>query len=147
MQQKQAISATVTGNDQHVGFRALVMKQAIEYNLAGSAKNDANDIVRFTLQGDPTRIDAAVGAIRDGTKKSSNIEVSTAAAAVDPTLSAFTVVDWTSTSRNITNPYTLVFNLRAVDQVISKAEAQSAWRNILKTTLTGDDLKKLGAND
>ena len=53
MQQKQAISATVTGNDQHVGFRALVMKQAIEYNLAGSAKNDANDIVRFTLQGDP----------------------------------------------------------------------------------------------
>ena len=45
MQQKQAISATVTGNDQHVGFRALVMKQAIEYNLAGSAKNDANDIV------------------------------------------------------------------------------------------------------
>ena len=147
MQQKQAISATVTGNDQHVGFRALVMKQAIEYNLAGSAKNDANDIVRFTLQGNPTRIDAAVGAVRDGTKKSSNIKVSTAAAAVDPTLSTFTVVDWTSTSRNITNPYTLVFKLRAVDQVISKAEAQSAWRNILKTTLTGDDLKKLGAND
>jgi hypothetical protein len=35
--QKQAISATVTGDDQQVGFRAMVMKQAIEYNLAGFA--------------------------------------------------------------------------------------------------------------
>lgn len=44
MQQKQGISATVTGNDQQVGFRAMVMKQAIEYNLAGYAKNDRNEI-------------------------------------------------------------------------------------------------------
>ena len=28
------------------------MKQAIEYNLAGSARNDANEVVHFTLQGD-----------------------------------------------------------------------------------------------
>jgi hypothetical protein len=78
-QQKHAISATVTGNDQHVGFRAMIMKQAIKYNLAGSAKNDKDNIVRFTLQGDASRIDAA---------------------AVDPALSTFTVIDWTSTSRN-----------------------------------------------
>jgi hypothetical protein len=32
MKQEQAISATVTGNDQQVGFRAMVMKQAIQYN-------------------------------------------------------------------------------------------------------------------
>jgi acylphosphatase len=83
MQQKQAISATVTGNDQRVGFRAMVMKQAIEYNLAGVAKNDANDIVHFTLQGDADRIGAAVAAVREGTKKSSNITVSTVPAAVD----------------------------------------------------------------
>jgi hypothetical protein len=36
IQQKQAIMAIVTGNDQHVGFRAMIMKQAIKYNLAGS---------------------------------------------------------------------------------------------------------------
>ena len=59
MQQKQAIAATVTGNDQHVGFRAMVMKQAIAYNLAGIARNDANDIVHFTLQGDADRIGEA----------------------------------------------------------------------------------------
>src|SRR5271154_2929784 len=47
-QQKQAVSATVTGNDQHVGFRAMVMKQAIKYNLAGSAKNDGDNVVQFT---------------------------------------------------------------------------------------------------
>ena len=46
---KAAISGTVTGNDQHVGFRAMIMKQAIEYNLAGFAKNEADGIVHFTL--------------------------------------------------------------------------------------------------
>ena len=147
MPQKQAISATVTGNDQHVGFRAMVLKQAIEYNLAGSAKNDANMIVHFTLQGDQKRIDKALAAIDEGTKKSSNIKVSTAPAAVDPALNTFTVVDWTSTTRNITNPYTLIFKLRADDSVISKAEAKAVWHGILKSTLTGDDLRKLGADD
>ena len=146
-QQKHAISATVTGNDQHVGFRAMIMKQAIRYDLAGSAKNDNNDIVRFTLQGDADRIETAVAAIREGTKKSSNIEVSTTEAAVDPALSAFTVIDWTSTSRNITTPYTLVFKLRADDTVVSKAEAKDIWHSILRSTLKGEDLKKLGDDD
>ncbi len=140
----QAISATVTGNDQHVGFRAMIMKQAIKYNLAGSAKNDRDDIVQFTLQGDADRIDEAIAAVREGTKKSSNIEVRTTAAAVDPTLSTFTVIDWTSTSRNITTPYTLVFKTRLDDAVVSKTEAKEVWHNILETTLKGDDLKKLG---
>jgi acylphosphatase len=38
MSQQKAISATVTGDDQKVGFRAMVMKQAIVFNLAGVAK-------------------------------------------------------------------------------------------------------------
>jgi acylphosphatase len=143
----QAISATVTGNDQEVGFRAMVMKQAIQYNLAGSAKNDTNEIVRFTLQGDAGRIDKAVAAIREGTKKSSNIKVATAPTAVDATLSTFTIVDWTSTSRNITDPYTLVFKLRGEDKVVSKSDAKAVWQGILKATLKGDDLKKLGDDD
>ncbi len=146
-QQKQAVSATVTGNDQHVGFRAMIMKQAIRYNLAGSAKNDKDDIVRFTLQGDAQRIGTAIAAIREGTKKSSNIEVSTTEAAVDPALSTFTVIDWTSTSRNITTPYTLVFKQRVDDTVVSKAEAKEVWHHILQTTLKGEDLKKLGDDD
>ena len=146
MQQKHAISATVTGNDQHVGFRAMVMKQAIENNLAGSAKNDTNDVVRFTLQGD-AEIDGAVATIREGTKKSSNIKISTAPAAVDPGLSTFTIIDWTSTSRNITTPYTLVFKLRADDKVISTSDAKAVWHGILKSTLSGEDLKKLDPND
>ena len=144
---QQAVSATVTGNDQEVGFRALVMKQAVEYNLAGVAKNDNNEIVRFTLQGDPARIDAAVATIRKGTKKSSNIKVSTAPTTVDPALSTFTIVDWTSTSRNITDPYTLVFKLRADDEVISKPEAHDVWHGILTSTLKGEDLEKLGEDD
>jgi acylphosphatase len=144
---QQAISATVSGNDQEVGFRALVMKQAIEYNLAGSANNEDDEIVRFTLQGDPARIDVAIATIRNGTKKSSNIKLNRAPASVDPALNTFTVDDWTSTSRNITNPYTLVFELRADDEVISKSEAHDVWHGILTSTLKGKDLKKLGDDD
>ncbi len=147
LQQKLAISATVTGNDERVGFRAMVMKQAIENNLAGSAKNDTNDVVRFTLQGDADRIDEAVATIREGTKKSSNIKFSTAPAAVDPGLSTFTIIDWTSTSRNITTPYTLVFKLRGDDKVISTLDAKAVWHGILKSTLNREDLKKLDSND
>ena len=147
MSQREALSATVTGNDQRVGFRALVMKQAIEYNLSGQAKNAPNGVVLFTLQGDAERLDPALAAIREGTKKSSNIKVETAAAAVDPALDTFTIIDWTSTSRSITNPYTLVFKLRPDDKTISPAEAKGVWRDILSSTLTGDDLKKLGSDD
>ena len=142
-----AISATVTGDDQRVGFRALLMKQAIQYNLAGTAKNDANNIVEFTLQGHPKRIDKAVETIRSGTRKSSGIDVKTAPAAVDPKLDTFTVVDWTSTSRQITTPYTLVFKLRATDETISTSRAKDVWHAILRTTLKGEDLKKLGDDD
>ena len=44
----------------------MVMKQAIECNLAGSAKNELNEIVQFTLQGDATRIDTAIATICEG---------------------------------------------------------------------------------
>ena len=144
---KHAISGVVTGNDQHVGFRAMVMKQAIEYNLAGVAKNLPNDIVNFTLQGDAKRIDAAVAAVREGTKKSSNIKVTTTDAAVDPNLNAFTILGWTSTSRNITTPYDLVFKLRPDDGKLSPDDVKNVWHGILRSTLKGDDPKKLGPDD
>jgi acylphosphatase len=125
----------------------MIMKQAIEYNLAGSARNEANEIVHFTLQGDDDRLGQALASIREGTKKSSDIEVSTTKTAVDPGLSTFTIVDWTSTSRDITTPYTLVFTLRAHDKAISKSEAKDVWHQILEATLQGEDLKKLGKDD
>jgi acylphosphatase len=145
--QKQAISATVTGDDQQVGFRAMVMKQAIEYNLAGIAENEKNEIVRFTLQGDPNRLNLAIATIREGTKRSSGIDVSTIPAGVDPALNTFTVIDWTSSSRHITTPYTLVFDLRPDDREISRSEAKAVWQQILRTTVKGDDLQKLGSDD
>jgi acylphosphatase len=135
MKQKKAILATVTGNDQRVGFRAMIMKHAIEYNLAGFAKNEANGAVHFTLQGDSDRLDSALEAIRAGTKKSSNIEVSATQTKADSSLDKFTIIDWTSTSRNITTPYTLIFTLRADDKVISKSEVKDIWHEILRTTL------------
>jgi acylphosphatase len=147
MAKREAVEATVTGNDQQVGFRALVMKQAIEYNLSGSARNDENEIVHFTLQGDKQRIDLALATIQEGTKRSTDIKITTTSAAIDPALNAFTIVDWTSSSRNITNKYNLVFELRANDTAISPTDAKAAWRQILEKTLDADDLKKLQPND
>ena len=80
-------------------------------------------------------------------KKCTVTVTTTAPAAVDHTLSTFTIVDWTSTSRNITDPYTLVFRRRGGDKVISKSDAKVVWQGILKATLKGDDLKKLGDDD
>jgi len=147
MSKREAIAATVTGKDEKVGFRALVMKQAIRYNLAGSALNEPNDIVLFTLQGKKKRIKSALKTIKQGTPKSSDIKTATAPAAYDPSLNRFTVVDWTSTSRNITTPYTLVFQLRADDEKISQTKAKAAWHRILEKTLDPGDLKKLKSND
>lgn len=147
MAKREAVEATVTGNDQQVGFRALVMKEAIEYNLSGSARNDENEIVHFTLQGDKQRIDLALATIQEGTKRSTDIKITTTSAAIDPALNAFTIVDWTSSSRNITNKYNLVFELRANDTAISPTDAKAAWRQILEKTLDADDLKKLQPND
>jgi acylphosphatase len=144
---KEAVQATVTGNDQQVGFRAMVMKQAIEYNLAGSARNDANQIVHFTLQGDKKRIDAALATIQEGTQRSSDIKITTTPVVIDPSLNKFTIADWTSSSRNITNEYNLVFDLRADDTVISLTDAKTVWHQILKKTLNADDLKKLHPDD
>ena len=140
----EAISASVSGNVQKVGFRAMILKQAIEYNLAGSAKNNSDGTVQFRLQGDEQRIDQAVVAIREGTKKSSNLKVSVSPTSVDPNLNKFTVIAWTSTSRHITNPYDLVFTLRTNDKTISKKEAKEVYHEILRTTLKDEDLNKLG---
>jgi acylphosphatase len=145
--ESQAVSGIVTGNVQKVGFRAMILKQAIKYNLAGSARNTQEGTVQFTLQGDQNRIGQAVMAIRDGTRRSSEVNVSTSPAKVDPSLDKFTVIAWTSASRNITNPYDLVFHLRTNDEPISKREAKEVWHEILRSTLKGEDLDKLDDDD
>ena len=143
----EAISGTVTGNDQHVGFRAMIMKQAIQYNLAGFTKNLPNDVVSFVLQGDRKRLNDAVSAIQEGTKKSSDIKVSTAKDKANPSLNAFTIFDWTSATRNITTPYTLIFHLRPDDGKLPPADVKTIWHSILQSTLKGDDLRKLSPDD
>ena len=125
----------------------MVMKQAIQYNLAGTAENEQDEVVRFTLQGDGKRLNPAIAAIREGTKKSSNIEVATTPATVDLRLNTFSIVGWTSTSRNITTPYNFVFTLRKNDEAISESDAKAVWGQILQSTLKGDDLKKLSGEE
>ena len=45
-------------------------------------------------------------------------------------------------TRNITNPYDLVFTLRPDNTKISRAEAKDVWNKIAQGTLKGDDLAK-----
>jgi acylphosphatase len=147
MAKVEAVEASVSGDDQQVGFRALVMKQAIEFNLAGAAQNDPNQVVRFTLQGDKKRINSALATIEKGTKRSSGITVSTSPATIDSSLDTFTIVDWTSSRRNITTKYNLVFRLRSDDSEISSGKAEDEWHKILEKTLDAEDRKKLHPDD
>ena len=142
--QQEAVTATVTGDAiQKVGFRAMIQKEAIMFNLAGSARNNPDGTVAVTLQGDKDRIDQVLAAIRAGSKKSStdNI-VASVPAVVDPNLKSFTVFAWTSTSRNIANPYDLVFPLRPANDQISRHDAKAIWNKIAERALKGDDLAK-----
>jgi acylphosphatase len=142
--QQQAITATITGDKiQKVGFRAMIQKQAIMYNLAGFARNNPDGSVAVSLQGDQHRIDKTLAAIRAGNKKSSqNNNITQTPATWDPNLKTFTVIDWTSTSRDIINPYSLVFTLRSANDEISSHKAKAIWNNIAESTLKGDDLTK-----
>jgi acylphosphatase len=151
--QQEALTGTVSGEQiQKVGFRAMIQKHAIMYNLAGYARNNTDGTVGISLQGDKGRIDRALEAIRAGSKRSStNNTISVTNAAPDPDLKTFTVFGWTSTSRNITNPYDLVFHLRPANDEISAKKAEAMWNTIAESTLKGDDLEKfkkhLGAED
>jgi acylphosphatase len=142
-----AVSGVVSGNVQQVGFRAMIQKQAIEYNLAGSTKNNDDKTVQFGLQGDKNRVNQALAVIRDGTKKSSNVKVAVSNAAVDPDLNAFTVVGWTSVSRHINNPYDLVFKLRADNTTIKKKAAKVVWLQICNKAVKGEDVGKCEKDD
>jgi acylphosphatase len=142
--QEEAITATVIGeNIQKVGYRAMIQKQAIKYNLAGYARNNPDGTVGVGLQGDQSRIAKTLEAISAGNKKSSKANIiGEAPAPVDPNLRTFTIFSWTSSSRNISNPYDLVFNLRPADNEISGKEAEGLWNTIAETTLKGEDLAK-----
>jgi len=137
-------TATISGGDiQKVGFRAMIQKQAIMYNLAGYARNNPDGTVALSLQGDKDRIDKTLDAIRVGAPRSSTDNtVDRAPATVQPSLRTFTVYGWTSTTRNITNPYDLVFTLRPGNDKISRSEAKNVWNAIAQGTLKGDDLAK-----
>jgi acylphosphatase len=137
-----AISGIVTGNVQKVGFRAVIQKQAIRYNLAGSARNESDETVRFVLQGPKDRVDEALDTIREGTKKSSNVKVSVSPATVEPDAKTFTVFAWTSVSRDISHPYDLVFNLRQDNTILGKHEAKAVWLGICEKAVQGDDIGK-----
>ena len=137
-----AVSGIVTGNVQEVGFRAMIQRRAIQYNLAGSVENKNDKSVRFFLQGDEDRIDQALKAMRKGTKKSSDVNVTVSPALAHPDLQTFTVVGWTSVSRKITHPYDLVFNLRPDNTTINKQEAKRVWLDICQKAVKGADSGK-----
>ncbi|OHX18361.1 hypothetical protein BI343_09095 [Chromobacterium amazonense] len=139
---QQAIDGTASGKVQQVGFRAMILKQAIQYNLAGTARNTEEQTVLFSLQGKDKRVQDALARIRRGTDKSADVKISTRDGTFDPALRTFTVTGWTSASRHIAKPYNLVFTLRQDDKKLSKKEAKQEYCAILKNTLDPDDWKK-----
>ena len=127
-----AVSGIVGGKVQQVGFRALILKQAIRRNLAGTARNLEDGTVQFVLQGDSRRVDDAIEELRKGTEKSRDVRIVVTPNAFDSVLDSFRVIGWTSASRGIATPRDLVFVLRADDSVVTQAEAQRVYSRILR---------------
>ena len=98
---RSAVSGTVSGDVQQVGFRAMILKEAIRLNLAGAARNLDDGTVQFSLQGRSQRIRNALASIRQGTQKSKNVTIQTSPSTFDPGLTTFTVFGWTSTSLSL----------------------------------------------
>lgn len=98
--------------------------------------------MQFFLQGDEDRINRALNATWKGTKKSSDVNVSVSPTSIRPDLQTFTVVGWTSVTRNITQPYDLVFNLRPDNTIISKDEAKEVWLAVCEKAVKGPDSGK-----
>lgn len=141
---QQAVRAEVAGTEiQKVGFRAMIQKMAIEYNIAGWARNNPNGTVEVSLQGRKSRIDKILAAMRAGSKKSSgNNTVSQTPGEFDVHLKTFTIFAWTSTSRDIKTPYDLIFDLRPTEDEISHHESKKLWDQIALNTLKGEDHEK-----
>lgn len=144
---KQAISAVVMGNNEEIPLRILALKLAIRYNLAGYLKNVDGVSQKVIFQGAIERVNHAVDELREMSNATDPfgepIHVYTESISVNPSLNTFTIPSWTSVDMNITHPYTLVYNLRAPDETVSMSEAKELWYNILKSTLSNDDIKKL----
>jgi acylphosphatase len=142
--QQQAVTVEVTGTRiQKVGFRAMIQKMAIEYNVAGWARNNPNGTVEVRLQGRARGINTLLAAMRAGSKKSSQDNtVIENPEALDPNLRTFRIVAWTSMSRDIHTPYDLTFTLRPIEGEISRHESKRIWNAIALDTLQGEDRKK-----
>lgn len=138
----QSVSAIVSGaHIQQVGFRAMIQRLAIAYNLAGWVRDNPDGTVAVSFQGDKERIARALDAIRAGNKKSSsgNTIHQRLGDPPNPNLRTFTIFGWTSASRNITTPYDLVFPLRSGDDEITHKSAKDIWNTIALDTLKGGD--------
>jgi acylphosphatase len=74
--QQEAITATVIGEKiQKVGYRAMIQKQAIMYNLAGDARNNPDGTVGVRPRGDKDRIDKTLEVISAGNNISSKANI------------------------------------------------------------------------
>src|SRR6202020_491007 len=119
-------------------------RRAASHQRHRQRRNIPDGTVSISLQGDKNRIDKVLDAIRVGSKKSSqDNKISVTDGALDPNLKTFTVFQWTSTTRNITNPYDLIFQLRPADDEISPKQAKGVWNTIAESTLKRQDLAKL----
>ena len=141
------LSFKINVDDVHLAATAPNLKAKLSPSAFDAPPSAWCDTVRFVLQGEKDQVDDALKAIRKGTKKSSDVNVSVSPAQVDSNLKTFTAVGWTSVSRHISHPYNLVFDLRRDNTTINKDEAKAIWLDICRKTVQGEDTGKCDKND
>lgn len=147
----QTVTGVVSSVDGHpvtqVGFRAMVLKNAIRWNLAGSAVNNScttsPPTVSLVLQGYPDAIQAAKQQIMQGTKlcPTGNFAIQWTDPVDGGNLTVFKVQGWTSSTRHINTPYNLLYFVNPDPQtsVLDAAGASACYRQILFYCVTDPD--------
>jgi acylphosphatase len=121
----------------------MIEKQAIMYNLAGYARNVPDGTVSVSPHGDKRQIDGVLNAMRAGTKKSSTgNKVSVTDVTLNPGLKTFTVFQWTSTTRNITNHMIWSSSCDQAMMRYRRSRLRACGTRSRKARAKGDDLAK-----
>ena len=134
-QTSSAVEGVIRGRVQKVGFRALIFRQAIRYNLGGMIENFPDGSVHFALQGSPELLKEALTMIRKGTAKAQVNDVEIKPAPVQNGVVSAVVKGWTSSTRDFQHPVDLVYPLRVENQPVSEEEAHRIYKQIIRSAM------------
>lgn len=135
----KTVTLTIAGGPkgqgvQKVGLRSHLARLALTYGLSGSVENiDNPPTVRLVLQGNPFKIkqlQAQLSKINNDRIQIGDVSESSEEPETPIKPGKFTVENWTSSSRDLSNPVTIELSVNA--KGLSEEDAKKEWEKGMK---------------